>query len=66
MAEERYLTLRGARTSAEMTQEKASKRLGISRYQLQNYESGRTPLPLMVAWKMKEVYGLPSICVLKP
>lgn len=66
MSEERYLTVRGARISANLTQEQAKKRLGITRYMLQNYESGKTPLPLHVAWLMKDAYGLPSITVLKP
>lgn len=64
--DERFLTVKGARISAELTQEQACKKLGITRYLLQNYESGRTPIPLSVAWDMKEAYHLPSIAVLKP
>lgn len=66
MSDERYLTPRAARLNAEMTQEQARKKLGITKYLLQNYENERSPLPLHIAWKMKEVYGLPSITVLKP
>lgn len=66
LSDERYLTVRAARISANLTQEQARKRLGITRYMLQNYETGRSPLPLHVAWLMKDAYGLPSITVLKP
>lgn len=64
--EERYLSPRGARISAKLTIVEAAKELDVTKYQLQSYESGRTPLPLEVAWKMKEAYRLPSIVVLKP
>lgn len=64
--DERYLTVRAARISAELTQEQACKKLGITRYQLQNFENGRTPVPLRIAWAMKDAYHLPSITVLKP
>lgn len=66
MSEERFLTVRAARISAELTQAQAAKKLGITRYLLQNYEKGRTPIPLNIAWLMKDIYHLPSITVLKP
>ena len=52
------LTPKGARGKAELTQEEACKRIGISRSTLQNYEKFKTVPPVSIAKKMAEVYGV--------
>ena len=63
--EERYLGIKAARCNAGLTQEEASKQLRISVHQLRQYEQGRTPVPLRIAWDMKSLYNIPSITVFK-
>lgn len=64
--DERFWSVEAARVNAGLTQADASERLGITRNKLANYENGRTPVPLYIAWKMKDVYRLRSITQLKP
>lgn len=64
--QDRFFTLRGARLNAGLTLEQAAKKLGITKYILSNYESGRSKVTLSVAWRMKGAYMLRSIEELDP
>lgn len=64
--QDRFFTLRGARLNAGLTLEQAAKKLGITKYILCNYESGRSKVTLSVAWRMKGAYMLRSIEELDP
>lgn len=64
--QDRFFTLRGARLNAGLTLEQAAKKLGITKYILCNYESGRSKVTLAVAWRMKGAYRLRSIEELDP
>lgn len=54
------ISLRAARVNANLTQEEAAKRLGLSKTTLQNYESGETIPDILMARKISEVYDFPS------
>ena len=54
------ISMRAARVNADLSQEEAAKRLGISRATLQNYETGNTIPDIITARKIEDVYGFPA------
>lgn len=53
------ISLKAARVNAELSQQEAAKRLGISKSTLQNYEAGNTIPDILMSRKIEEVYGFP-------
>lgn len=53
------ISMRAARVNADLSQEEAAKRLGISRATLQNYEAGNTIPDIITARRIGDVYGFP-------
>lgn len=53
------ISLKAARVNADLSQQEAAKRLGISKSTLQNYESGNTIPDILMSRKIEEVYGFP-------
>lgn len=54
------LTLKQARSLAELTQSEAAKKIGVSIYTIVNWEKGKTS-PKVKMWdKIAEVYGIPK------
>lgn len=53
------ISMKAARVNADLSQDEAAKRLGISRATLQNYESGSTIPDILTARKIEEVYRFP-------
>jgi len=49
-----------ARVNAELNQDEASRKIGISKASLQNYENGKTMPPWDVVQRMGEVYDFPA------
>lgn len=60
---ERRISLRAARQNKGLTMPQAAEKLGITYYSLQGYERYRTSVPLVVAWKMSKLYGVPLQCL---
>lgn len=60
MSEFPKISLAAARVNANMSQEEASKALGISKASLQNYEAGRTIPTWDVVERIEEVYHFPA------
>ena len=54
------ITAAAARVNAGMNQAEASKRLGISKSSLQNYESGKTEPSWELVQRMESVYAFPA------
>ena len=52
------ISLEAARINCNLTQKEAAKHLGISRYTLQNYESGKTIPNWDVVKKMEALYKI--------
>lgn len=52
------ITLKAARVNANLTQEEAANKLGISRQTLRNYESYRTKPDIEISKKLSELYNL--------
>lgn len=52
------LTLKTARDKAKLTQEEASKLIGISKDTLSNYERGKSYPDIPVLKRIEEVYGV--------
>ncbi len=53
------ITLKAARVNADLSQQEAAKRLGISKATLQNYEAGNTVPDILMSRKIEDVYGFP-------
>ena len=53
------ISLKAARVNADLSQQEAAKRLGISKATLQNYEAGNTVPDILMSRKIEEVYGFP-------
>lgn len=53
------ISLKAARVNADLSQQEAAKRLGISKATLQNYEAGNTVPDILLSRKIEEVYGFP-------
>ena len=53
------ITLKVARVNADLSQQEAAKRLGISKATLQNYEAGNTVPDIWMSRKIEDVYGFP-------
>lgn len=53
------ITMKAARVNANLSQQEAAKRLGISKATLQNYESGNTVPDILMSRKIEDVYGFP-------
>jgi len=53
------ISLRAARVNADLSQQEAAKRLGISKATLQNYEAGNTVPDILMSRKIEDVYGFP-------
>ncbi len=53
------ISLRAARVNADLSQQEAAKRLGISKATLQNYEAGNTVPDILMSRKIQDVYGFP-------
>ena len=53
------ISLRAARVNAELSQEQAAKKLGISKSTLQNYETGNGVPDILLSRKIEEVYKFP-------
>lgn len=53
------ISLKAARVNADLSQQEAAKRLGISKATLQNYEAGNTVPDILLSRKIEDVYGFP-------
>lgn len=53
------ISLKAARVNANLSQQEAAKRLGISKATLQNYEVGNTVPDILLSRKIEDVYGFP-------
>lgn len=53
------ITLRSARINANLTQEEAAKRIGITKDTLSNYERGKSFPDVPIIKKIEDVYGVP-------
>lgn len=53
------ISLKAARVNANLSQQEAAKKLGISKATLQNYESGQTVPDILISRKIEEVYDFP-------
>lgn len=53
------ISLKAARVNADLSQQEAAKRLGISKATLQNYEAGNTVPDILMSRKIEDVYGFP-------
>ena len=53
------ITLKAARVNADLSQQEAAKRLGISKATLHNYEAGNTVPDILMSRKIEDVYGFP-------
>lgn len=58
MTEVVKMTLASARVNAGLTQEQASKEIGVARLTLSNWETGKTVPPLNKIDTICEVYGV--------
>ena len=54
------ITLEAARVNAKLTQAEASKRLGVNRATLHNYDSGKTIPDWEMVKKFEEIYQFPA------
>lgn len=46
------------RHKLNMTQTRVAKVVGVSRYTLSGYETGRTSIPITVAFRLAKLYGI--------
>lgn len=53
------ISMKAARVNADLSQDEAAKKLGISKSTLQNYEAGTTIPDILTARKIGEVYRFP-------
>lgn len=53
------ISLKAARVNADLSQQEAAKRLGISKATLQNYEAGNTVPDILLSRKIEDVYRFP-------
>lgn len=53
------ISMKAARVNADLSQDEAAKKIGISRATLQNYEAGTTIPDILTARKIGEVYRFP-------
>lgn len=53
------ISLKAARVNADLSQQEAAKKLGISKATLQNYEAGNTVPDILLSHKIEEVYNFP-------
>ena len=60
------ISLAAARVNAELLQEDAAKKIGVTAKTLSNYEKGRTTIPASIFKKAASVYGLPDECIRVP
>lgn len=60
------LTLAAARVNAEMNQDQAAKRIGITAKTLRNYEKGITAIPGYRLKKAAKVYNIPEDLIRLP
>ena len=54
------MTLKQARQTADLTQEDAAKKIGVSVYTLSNWERGKFFPKVIMLDKIAEVYGIPK------
>lgn len=54
----KMITLEAARVNSGLTQEEAAKMLGISKYTLINYETGKSYPNVPTIKKIEDLYGL--------
>lgn len=52
------VTLKAARVNADLTQEEAAERLGVSKATITNWECGRSFPDVLQLKKIEEVYGV--------
>lgn len=49
------------RHKLNLTQTQVAKEIGVSRYTLSGYETGRVEIPITVAFKLSKLYGLTEL-----
>lgn len=54
------ISLAAARVNANLQQEEAAKKVGVTAKTLRNYERGITAIPAVTLRKVSEVYGIPE------
>lgn len=52
------VTLKAARVNADLTQEEAAERLGVSKATITNWECGRSFPDVLQLKKIEEIYGV--------
>lgn len=60
------ISLAAARINAEMIQEEAAKKIGVTAKTLRNYEQGKSAIPGIVFRKAAKVYSLPEEMIRLP
>lgn len=54
------ISLAAARVNADLSQEHASKKIGVTAKTLRNYEQGKTAIPAHLLKKVAKVYNIPE------
>lgn len=60
------ISLTAARVNANLKQETAAKKIGITAKTLRNYEQGKTAIPGHILRKAAKLYGLPEEMIRLP
>ncbi|HEY9571252.1 MAG TPA: helix-turn-helix transcriptional regulator [Metalysinibacillus sp.] len=60
------ISLAAARVNADLRQEEAAEKAGITAKTLRNYERGITAIPATTLRKVAEIYGIPEECIKLP
>lgn len=53
------ISMKAARVNADLSQEEAAKKIGISKSTLQKYEAGNRVPDILTARKIGDIYGFP-------
>lgn len=54
------ISLAAARVNADLSQEHAAKKIGVTAKTLRNYEQGKTSIPAHLLKKVAKVYNIPD------
>ncbi|PKR82800.1 helix-turn-helix domain-containing protein [Heyndrickxia camelliae] len=60
------ISLASARVNAELKQEEAAEKIGITAKTLRNYEQGKTAIPGHILRKAAKIYGVPEDLIRLP
>lgn len=60
------ISLASARVNAELKQETAAEKIGITAKTLRNYEQGKTAIPGHILRKAAKIYGVPEDLIRLP